>query len=308
MHPTLLPRHRGRAPIPWTILTGLARTGVTLFEIIDPTADSGPDRRPGRGADRTRRDGDDALRFPRRRAPRAHPLVRAADRSPERRRAVPQDPRRASSWPKRTPPDGIIDWETRAPYLHDWVRAQTRPYPGAFTWLGDDEGRDLARPAGVARSARARPGRSSSSDPRGRSSPAGTARSSSRSSRRAARSKSGRCSDERGCSCSRPTRTTRCSGWAARSPSTPPSAATRSAIVCVTDGSSTQYPGDAGDQRAQGRRGPRAAAELGVTDYVHLDLPDMRLDTLPHVEVNRVVEEQVARLPTRGRLHACTPT
>src|SRR5437016_8851908 len=42
MHPTLLPRHRGRAPIPWTILSGLARTGVTLFEIVDPTADSGP--------------------------------------------------------------------------------------------------------------------------------------------------------------------------------------------------------------------------------------------------------------------------
>ena len=33
------------------------------------------------------------------------------------------------------------------PYLYDWVRAQTRPYPGAFTWLGDDEGRDLARAA-----------------------------------------------------------------------------------------------------------------------------------------------------------------
>src|SRR5207244_3724685 len=42
MHPTLLPRHRGRAPIPWAILSGLARTGVTLFEIADPTADSGP--------------------------------------------------------------------------------------------------------------------------------------------------------------------------------------------------------------------------------------------------------------------------
>ena len=31
-----------------------------------------------------------------------------------------------------------------------------------------------------------------------------------------------------------------------------------------------------------------------MTDYVHLDLPDMRLDTLAHVDVNRVVEEQVA--------------
>jgi methionyl-tRNA formyltransferase len=50
---------------------------------------------------------------------------------------LPQDPRRASSWPKRTPLDGVIDWETRAAFLDVWVRAQTRPYPGAFTYHGD---------------------------------------------------------------------------------------------------------------------------------------------------------------------------
>ena len=65
-------------------------------------------------------------------------------------------------------------------------------------------------------------------------------------------------------------------------------------IVCVTDGSSTQYPGDA-EKRAQKEEEARAAAaELGVTNYVHLDLPDMRLDTLPHVDVNRVVEDQIS--------------
>jgi LmbE family N-acetylglucosaminyl deacetylase len=64
-------------------------------------------------------------------------------------------------------------------------------------------------------------------------------------------------------------------------------------VVCVTDGSSTQYPGDAA-RREQKNREARAAAEtLGVREYVHLDLPDMRLDTLPHVEINRVVEEHV---------------
>src|SRR6266480_846488 len=42
MHPTLLPKHRGRAAIPWAILSGLSKTGVTLFEIVDGTADSGP--------------------------------------------------------------------------------------------------------------------------------------------------------------------------------------------------------------------------------------------------------------------------
>jgi methionyl-tRNA formyltransferase len=138
MHPTLLPRHRGRAPIPWAILSGLAKTGVTLFEIVDPTADSGPivgqvevavapDETAGTLFDKL---ADAHVELVRRHVPEL--LERRAPR-------IPQDDRRGSWWPKRTPADGIIDWDTRAPYLYDWVRAQTRPYPGAFTYLGDDK-------------------------------------------------------------------------------------------------------------------------------------------------------------------------
>lgn len=65
-------------------------------------------------------------------------------------------------------------------------------------------------------------------------------------------------------------------------------------IVCMTDGSSTQYPGNAEILRRKKEEARRAAAELGVTDYVHLDLPDMRLDTLPHVEINVIVEEHIS--------------
>ncbi|HEU5009664.1 MAG TPA: methionyl-tRNA formyltransferase [Gaiellaceae bacterium] len=138
MHPTLLPRHRGRAPIPWAILAGLARTGVTLFEIVDPTADSGEivgqvvlDIAPDETATTLfRRLAEAHVQLTRELVPRL--VARTAPR-------IPQDPSRASSWPKRTPADGIIDWETRAPYLYDWVRAQTRPYPGAFTFLGDEK-------------------------------------------------------------------------------------------------------------------------------------------------------------------------
>jgi LmbE family N-acetylglucosaminyl deacetylase len=64
-------------------------------------------------------------------------------------------------------------------------------------------------------------------------------------------------------------------------------------VLVVTDGSSTQYPGDEEIRSRKEEEARRAAAELGVQDYVHLDLPDMRLDTLAHVEVNRVVEEHV---------------
>jgi methionyl-tRNA formyltransferase len=138
MHPTLLPKHRGRAPIPWAILSGLARTGVTLFEIVDATADSGAivgqvelDIAPDETATTLfERIAAAHVQLIREYVPEL--LVRTAPR-------IAQDARRASAWPKRTPEDGIIDWETRAPYLYDWVRAQTRPYPGAFTWLGDDK-------------------------------------------------------------------------------------------------------------------------------------------------------------------------
>src|SRR5919204_1915652 len=138
MHPTLLPKHRGRAAIPWAILSGLAKTGVTLFEIVDATADSGPLV----GQVELPLASDETATTLYQRVMDAHvELVRQfvpqlLDGSAPR---IQQDARRASTWPKRTPADGIIDWETRAPYLYDWVRAQTRPYPGAFTFFGDEK-------------------------------------------------------------------------------------------------------------------------------------------------------------------------
>ena len=138
MHPTLLPRHRGRASIPWAILSGLARTGVTLFEIEDATADSGAI--VAQAVVGVAPDDTAATLFER--IAQAHvdlvseyvPQI-VAGTAPR----IPQDPARASAWPRRIPADGIIDWETRAPYLYDWVRAQTRPYPGAFTFLGEEK-------------------------------------------------------------------------------------------------------------------------------------------------------------------------
>jgi methionyl-tRNA formyltransferase len=116
----------------------VARTGVTLFEIVDATADSGSI--VGQVVVDVARDETATSLFER--ISEAHVglirelvpqlLARSAPR-------IQQDPLRASSWPRRTPADGVIDWETRAPYLYDWVRAQTRPYPGAFTFLGDQK-------------------------------------------------------------------------------------------------------------------------------------------------------------------------
>jgi methionyl-tRNA formyltransferase len=138
MHPTLLPKHRGRAPLPWAILSGLATTGVTLFEIVDASADSGgivgrvevPVAPDETATTLFAKVGDAHIELIRSAVPAL--LDGTAPREV-------QDAKRASEWPKRRPRDGIIDWETRAPHLYDWVRAQTRPYPGAFTFLGDEK-------------------------------------------------------------------------------------------------------------------------------------------------------------------------
>ena len=38
-------------------------------------------------------------------------------------------------YPKRTPKDGLIDFRDSAEVLYNFIRAQTRPYPGAFAFL-----------------------------------------------------------------------------------------------------------------------------------------------------------------------------
>ena len=130
MHPTLLPEGRGRAPIPWALIKGLERTGVSLFW-CEPGADTGPllDQRevPIYYEDSA------AILGARTDVVAAELLIKAASELPcgEVRR-VPQDESKATTWPKRLPEDGLIDWTWTGRRIYDWVRALSHPYPGAF--------------------------------------------------------------------------------------------------------------------------------------------------------------------------------
>jgi LmbE family N-acetylglucosaminyl deacetylase len=63
-------------------------------------------------------------------------------------------------------------------------------------------------------------------------------------------------------------------------------------VLIVTEGATQQY--DDEDLVERKRRKATACADrLGVTEVHFGDLPDMRLDDLPHVEVNAVVEAVV---------------
>ena len=48
-----------------------------------------------------------------------------------------QDHSKATIFPKRSPKDGEINWEWDTNRIKNFINAQTRPYPGAFTFIND---------------------------------------------------------------------------------------------------------------------------------------------------------------------------
>jgi len=129
-HPAPLPRLRGRAVIPWTILIGAESTGSSLFW-LDDGVDSGPilmQKSFPVAADETAR----TLYEKHTRA--LGEMIPEAVRQVEAGTAAktPQDHSLATYCAKRTPADGLIDWHAPAEDVWRFVRAVGDPYPGAF--------------------------------------------------------------------------------------------------------------------------------------------------------------------------------
>lgn len=130
MHPTLLPKGRGRAAIPWAILKGLDKTGVTMFKL-----DEGVDTGPIVAQEVLPLAPDETATTLYQRVADAHQTLMA--------RAWPhlvadtvvlqeQDESQATEWPGRKPEDGIILPDMDCLTVDRLVRAVTHPYPGAF--------------------------------------------------------------------------------------------------------------------------------------------------------------------------------
>ncbi len=138
LHPSLLPRYRGRAPINWAILEGEQTLGLTAHfvdegldtgdVIVQRSFELGPDEDVGNALEKlyplyveVTREVLDAFR---------------AGDVPRRR----QDHALATVFAARHPDDGLIRWSEPADRLRNLVRAVAHPYPGAFTSV---EGRRL---------------------------------------------------------------------------------------------------------------------------------------------------------------------
>lgn len=134
VHPSLLPKYRGAAPIAHALLNGETRTGVTIFQ-LNEALDAGPilsqhvvEIAPEEDAEAL---GHRLARVG------AEQLVETVD-ALAAGRAVPrpQHDATASFAPKLTKAQGRIDWHQPAAAIARLVRA-TMPWPGASTeWQG----------------------------------------------------------------------------------------------------------------------------------------------------------------------------
>ncbi len=131
LHGSLLPKYRGRAPTNWAVLHGETETGVTLHYMTEkPDAgDIVAQRAVPIGPEET------AFEVFRKQVDAARALLAdvwpllTAGTAPR----IPQDHARATTYGRRRPEDGRIDWTRPAAQVANLVRAVAPPYPEAFT-------------------------------------------------------------------------------------------------------------------------------------------------------------------------------
>ncbi|HDZ89921.1 MAG TPA: bifunctional UDP-4-amino-4-deoxy-L-arabinose formyltransferase/UDP-glucuronic acid oxidase ArnA [Deltaproteobacteria bacterium] len=135
LHGSLLPVYRGRCPINWVLVNCEKETGISLHHMTP---------RPDDGDIVSQRlieisDDDTARSLHEKMAAATSlmldeilPLIMDG-RAPRQ----PQDHSRATYCGGRGPEDGQIHWSESATRVRGLVRAVTRPFPGAFSHIGD---------------------------------------------------------------------------------------------------------------------------------------------------------------------------
>jgi len=129
-HPTLLPEGRGRAAVPWAIIKGLEKTGVTFFKM-----DEGVDTGPILGQFEILISPNETATTLYNRVNNAHVELikqiwsKMIDGSLV---GLNQDESLATYWEGRTPLDGELKTTMSLKDVEILVRASTRPYPGAY--------------------------------------------------------------------------------------------------------------------------------------------------------------------------------
>jgi methionyl-tRNA formyltransferase len=145
LHGSLLPRHRGAAPVQWAILAGDAVTGASVIHMT-PALDAGhviAAREAAIGTDETAPQLEQRLA-----ASGVDAVLEAIEvlvaAGPGSTPGVPQDPGRVTRAPRLTKADGIVNWSLPAARIERMRRA-LEPWPRTATFLHAGAGRPPLR-------------------------------------------------------------------------------------------------------------------------------------------------------------------
>ena len=137
IHGPLLPRYRGRAPHIWAIINNEKETGITAH-LIDKGCDTGRIIRQIKITIKESDTGNDILiKF---KNLYFNIIKDVIDNLLSKNLTYEkQNEKRASYFGKRTHEDGLIDWNWQKERIKNWVRAQSYPYPGSFSYVNSEK-------------------------------------------------------------------------------------------------------------------------------------------------------------------------
>ncbi|MBN2640935.1 MAG: bifunctional UDP-4-amino-4-deoxy-L-arabinose formyltransferase/UDP-glucuronic acid oxidase ArnA [Victivallales bacterium] len=135
LHGSLLPKYRGRCPINWALVNGETETGVTLHKMTVHPDDGEIVAQKAFAIE----DCDNAKTLFGKAETAAETLLDSALPALAAGTAMmtAQDNSKATYYGGRKPADGEIDWTKSAVQVRNLVRAVTRPYPGAYSFMGE---------------------------------------------------------------------------------------------------------------------------------------------------------------------------
>jgi methionyl-tRNA formyltransferase len=136
-HGSLLPKYRGRTPHVWSIINGEKETGVTAH-LMNANCDDGDIVR--QVVVPIEEEDTGAIILEKYKALYPELVLQVVeDIESGKVECCKQDISKATYFGKRTPDDGQINWNWQKERIRNWVRAQAKPYPGAFTFLNDNK-------------------------------------------------------------------------------------------------------------------------------------------------------------------------
>lgn len=132
LHPSLLPKYRGAAPVNWAVINGETKTGLTVIR-MNERMDAG-DMILQREIEIDQKDTAEILN--KRLSELGAILLLDAIRLIDEGKAIfkKQDEKKATFAPRLKKEDGFIDWGKDSREIHNKVRGAA-PWPGAYTYF-----------------------------------------------------------------------------------------------------------------------------------------------------------------------------